>query len=1143
MDLLYEDLLGLEKINVILDALTPSGIVNLANMNNSLKEVLTGLIYQKQEKQIIYVMATDYLAQKKAAALKKLLHEDVLYFPMESIHDYFADVHSQEISQQRMVVLEEILSGNKRVVVTGVEALLKKCMPLEKFRGLTFTLAREDTWDPLALVDRLFAIGYNGVYQVEARGQYAHRGGILDVFPPTGTQAYRIEFFGDTIESIRCFDPETQLSTHGVDRVSIPPGREIILDPEERKKALAFMNRHYGAVSEYAGLIERIMEDPRAHDETLISFIKSEALFVDYLGDCICIWDEPPRIRESQVQFQEKIQENFKTLMDEYVMFPEEENKFYALSKIEKAMESQAQLKLHLFTSRGKKGISMDMGAKDIDSFLRRLPLFIKFIKDQLKKNVVINLRARDKLGLEKLKELIIEAEIFNFTNEVSPGIQLSMGELGSGFELPDDGIICINQSEVLKESISARKQKSKKGRKIDSFTQLSQGGFVVHDTHGIGIYRGIEQLNIDNTIKDLLVIEYANDARFYCPVDQMEAIQVYVGTGEKKPKVNQLGTNDWNKSKSRVKAAVEDMADELIALYAKRRSLVGYAYGPDSSWQTEFEESFPYVETNDQLQAVEEIKADMETPRPMDRLLCGDVGYGKTEVALRAVFKAIMEGKQVVLLVPTTILAQQHYQTAVDRFKKYPVSIGLLSRFKTKTEQEKSLKELAAGQMDLIIGTHRLLSKDVIFKDLGLLVVDEEQRFGVRHKERIKQLKENVDVLTLSATPIPRTLHMSMVGVRDMSVIDEPPAGRRPVLTYVMEYSPAIIKDAIERELTRQGQIFFVHNRIHDIFEVSRKLQKLVPEARIVVAHGRMTGPELEDIMVDFLKEDYDILVTTTIIESGLDIKNANTLIVDNGDHMGLSQLYQLRGRVGRSDVQGYAYVTHKPKVLSEISQKRLKAIKDFTAFGSGFKIALRDLEIRGAGNILGSAQSGNLATIGYELYCRILEEAVHRRMGDKKDFSPSELIINLDVSSYIPENYISNEELKYDIYKKLSYVKSKADYDELEDELLDRFGEIPDGVYNLMALAMIKHLGRSLGMTEIRDRGNSVLFTFDGSREVPIPKPELMKKLFEKYNIKFNAGKGDQLRWRIVLKHEKDQVFLKELGNFMGMLVPEKN
>ncbi|KNZ43297.1 transcription-repair coupling factor [Acetobacterium bakii] len=1135
--------MGLEKTNTILNALAPGEIVNLSNVNNSLKEVFTGLIHKKQNDRILYITATDYLAQKKAAALEKVLQEEVLYFPMESIHDYFSDVHSQEISQQRLSVIEKILSGSRQVIVVGVEALLKKSMPLEKFRELTFTLVNEETWDPLDLVARFFALGYEGVYQVEARGQYAHRGGIIDVFPPTETQAYRIEFFGDTIESIRCFDPETQLSTKAMDFIRIPPGREIILETAERQKALNLIRKRYDGIPEYAGLLERIIEDQGAHDETLFSFIKSDASFIDYLGNYICIWDEPPRIKESQALFQQKIHKDFETLISEYFMFPEEKNKFYTLSKIEKAMEAQAHLKLHMFTSRGKKGVSLDMKSKDNDSFLGQLPLFIEFIQDQLKKNAIINLRARDEVGLKKLKGLIVEADIHRFTTASMPGIQLSIGELGSGFELQEDGIVCVNQSEIIKESLAGRRRRRKKGRKIDSFTQLNQGDFVVHDTHGIGVYRGIEQLKIDNTIKDLLVIEYANDARFYCPVDQMEAIQVYVGTGEKKPKINQLGTNDWNKSKARVKAAVEDMADELIALYAKRRALVGYAFGPDSSWQSEFEEEFPYVETNDQLQAVEEIKADMETARPMDRLLCGDVGYGKTEVALRAVFKAVMEGKQVVFLVPTTILAQQHFQTAVDRFKKYPISVGLLSRFKTKTEQEKALKDLASGQMDLIIGTHRLLSKDVVFKDLGLLVVDEEQRFGVRHKERIKQLKENVDVLTLSATPIPRTLHMSMVGVRDMSVIDEPPAGRRPVMTYVMEYSPAIIKDAIERELGRQGQVFFVHNRIHDIFEISRKLQKLVPEARIVVAHGRMTGPELENIMVDFLKEEYDILVTTTIIESGLDIKNANTLIIDNGDHMGLSQLYQLRGRVGRSDVQGYAYVTHKPKVLTEISQKRLKAIKDFTAFGSGFKIALRDLEIRGAGNILGAAQSGNLATIGYELYCRILEDAVQRRMGEEQGLIPSELIINLDVSSYIPENYISNEELKYDIYKKLSYVKTQTDYEELEDELLDRFGEIPDGVYNLMALAMIKHLGRSLGMTEIRERGHSVLFTFDGSKEVPIPEAELMKKLFDRYNIKFNAGKGDQLRWRILLKHEKDQNFLMELGKFLKMLIPQKN
>lgn len=1143
MQLLYQDLMRSEKIETLIGQLSSREIINLSNMNGGFKEVLTGLVFGHAGERILYVAATDYQAQKIARELETILPQKVLYFPMEPIHDYFADVHSHEISHQRLDVFEKLLSDEKYVVVAGAETLLKKLMPRKRFESLVFSLALEDTADPVELMTRFYDLGYEAVSQVEAKGQVAHRGGIIDVFPPTGEQAYRIDFFGDTIESIRHFDPQTQLSTHNLEKAEILPGREIILDEDERSKAFRQIRKNYGDSLEYAALMERLSEDPTAHDETLFAFIKTDATLLDYIGECLVIWDEPPRIKESEGVFQKKLFSDLETLMQDYLMLPEEKNKFYSFSKIEKAVEKQTQLKYHLFTSRGKKGITLDMGVKDNDSFLGQWPLFVAFIQKQLAKNAIIQLRARDEAGLQKIEKLLTEAEIYRFTKDVMPGIQLVIGEINSGFEMPEERLVCVNQSEIIKESGRDKKRRKKKGRKIDSFTQLNQGDFVVHDTHGIGIYRGIEQLKIDETRKDLMVIEYANDARFYCPVDQMDAIQVYVGTGEKKPKINQLGTNDWSKSKSRVKAAVAEMADELITLYAQRQNLKGYAFGPDSNWQREFEESFPHEETNDQLQAVEEIKADMESTRPMDRLLCGDVGYGKTEVALRAIFKAVMEGKQVAFLVPTTILAQQHYQTVMDRFKKYPVSVGVLSRFRTKTEQEKTIKELAAGQIDLVIGTHRLLSKDVKFKDLGLLVVDEEQRFGVGHKERIKQLKENVDVLTLSATPIPRTLHMSMIGVRDMSIIDEPPAGRRPVLTYVMEFNDAIVKDAIERELARNGQVYFVHNRIHDIFEVARKIQKLVPDARILVAHGRMTGSELEDIMLDFLEYNYDILVTTTIIESGLDIKNANTLIIDNGDYMGLSQLYQLRGRVGRSNVQGYTYVTHRPKVLSELSQKRLKAIKDFTAFGSGFKIALRDLEIRGAGNILGSAQSGNLATIGYELYCRILDEAVNERLGKKTAFATSELIINLNVSSYIPERYISDEELKYDIYKKLSYVKSQDDYNDLEDELLDRFGEIPDGVYNLMALAMIKHLGRSLGMTEIRERGSSVLFTFDNKREIPIPAPELMKRLFDEYKIKFNAGKGDQIRWRIVLKHEKDQTYLNELGKILAALVSEKN
>ncbi len=667
-----------------------------------------------------------------------------------------------------------------------------------------------------------------------------------------------------------------------------------------------------------------------------------------------------------------------------------------------------------------------------------------------------------------------------------------------------------------------------------------------------------------------------------------MDSVQVYIGTGgDKKPKVNRLGNPDWQKTKSRAKKAVEDMADELIALYSKRRELKGYAFGPDTTWQQEFEADFPYVETDDQLRCIDEIKGDMESDTPMDRLLCGDGGYGKTEVAIRAAFKAVMDGKQVAVLVPTTILAQQHYTTFFKRFKKYPVTVEVMSRFRTAAQQRQITRDLQIGKIDIIIGTHRILSKDVKFKDLGLLIIDEEQRFGVRSKEKIKQMKESIDVLTLSATPIPRTLHMSMTGVRDMSVIEEPPTGRRPVQTYVMPYNPLVIKDAINRELARDGQVYFVHNRVMDIQEVALELQRLVPDARIMVAHGRMSGNELEEIMLDFLNHEFDVLVTTTIVESGLDVKNANTIIVDQGDcrmsgneleeimldflnHefdvlvtttivesgldvknantiivdqgdcFGLSQLYQIRGRVGRSDVQAYAYVTHKKQVLTEVAQKRLKAIRDFTAFGSGFRVAMRDLEIRGAGNLLGAEQSGHLFKIGYELYCRILEEAVKQRMDGtaEPEVQTEPIQIHLNVDGYIPARYIDSEEMKYDIYKKLTYIRNYDDYDDFEEELLDRFGDIPSGVYNLMAIAMIKNMASAIGVKEIRQKGKTIFIEFFDCETPFVPEPEIIPELIQKWKIKFKAGKKDHPCWSIVLSGEKDSAQLKELITFFEKL-----
>jgi len=624
MQLLYQDLMRSEKIETLIGQLSSREIINLSNMNGGFKEVLTGLVFGHAGERILYIAATDYQAQKIAREMEKILPQKVLYFPMEPIHDYFADVHSHEISHQRLDVFEKLLSDEKYVVVAGAETLLKKLMPRKRFESLVFSVALEDTADPVELMTRFYDLGYEAVSQVEAKGQVAHRGGIIDVFPPTGEQAYRIDFFGDTIESIRSFDPQTQLSTHNLEKAEILPGREIILDEDERSKVFRQIRKNYGDSLEYAALMERLSEDPTAHDETLFAFIKTDVTLLDYIGECLVIWDEPPRIKESEGVFQKKLFSDLETLMQDYLMLPEEKNKFYSFSKIEKAVEKLTQLKYHLFTSRGKKGITLDMGVKDNDSFLGQWPLFVAFIQKQLEKNAIIQLRARDEAGSQKIEKLLTEAEIYRFTKDVMPGIQLVIGEINSGFEMPEERLVCINQSEIIKESGRDKKRRKKKGRKIDSFTQLNQGDFVVHDTHGIGIYRGIEQLKIDETRKDLMVIEYANDARFYCPVDQMDAIQVYVGTGEKKPKINQLGTNDWSKSKSRVKAAVAEMADELITLYAQRQNLKGYAFGPDSNWQREFEESFPYEETNDQLQAVEEIKADMESTRPMDRLLCG---------------------------------------------------------------------------------------------------------------------------------------------------------------------------------------------------------------------------------------------------------------------------------------------------------------------------------------------------------------------------------------------------------------------------------------------------------------------------------------------------------------------------------------
>lgn len=1135
MDRLFNDLKGTPKIEKIFEAIEESIGVNLSNVKTGLKGFLTLLTYEHFDTNILFITHSDRDAQKKAEILRKFRDTDVLYYPLEPVHDYFSDAHSQNIAHQRMTVIEKLFSEKKYIIVASIDSILKKMVPRVAMEALFFSINNGDTFDLEALVVRLVNLGYERVYQVESKGQFALRGGILDIYNVTSEEAVRIEFFDDEVDSMRLFDVDSQLSYDQIENVRIAPAKEIVLSEEERQRIFKMIHKKYDGNELYMELVEKLEQEGAQYDETLFTFVKENDSFMDYVGKNIVIWDEYTRIKETYDIFIKKTWLDYESLITQGYILPEEKNKFFTFHHIEKSLEGCPAIKEYLFNSRAKKGMNLDMNSRDLESFAGQFPLFLDFLNRRLTLGYRIHICCRTEKTRETVKQYLVDQEVFNFVENEGPGIQLSVGEISEGFEMEDEKVVYINESEIFKEKRTSQRKKKHKGRKIDSFAELHVGDYVVHDVHGIGIYRGIEQLTIDNVTKDLMVIEYAGDAKLYIPVEQMDSVQVYIGTGgDKKPKVNQMGNPDWQKAKNKAQKAVEDMADELIALYAKRRSMKGYAFSPDTSWQKEFEDDFPYVETEDQLRCVEEIKADMESEIPMDRLLCGDVGYGKTEVALRAAFKAVMEGKQVAMLVPTTILAQQHYNTVLERFRKYPISVEVISRFRTSGQQKKILGDLALGKLDMIIGTHRLLSQDVHFKDLGLLIIDEEQRFGVRSKEKIKQLKQNVDVLTLSATPIPRTLHMSMTGVRDMSVIEEPPEGRRPVQTYVMAYNPLIIQDAINRELGRGGQVYYVHNRVHDIHEVAIDVQSLVPDARIVVAHGRMSGSELEDIMVDFLNHDFDILVTTTIVESGLDVKNANTMIIDEGDHFGLSQLYQLRGRVGRSDVQAYTYVTHKKEILTEIAQKRLKAIKDFTAFGSGFKVAMRDLEIRGAGNILGAEQSGHLFKIGYELYCRILEEAISKRMDGVEVETEEPIRINLDIDGYIPERYISSEELKYDIYKKLTFIKTIEDYDDFEEELLDRFGDIPNGVYNLMSIAMIKNMASTIGVKEIKQKGQFIYLTFSEKKEVLVPDAEKMPELIRKYKVKFKAGKANEACWSFNLSSVRDKDILKEIISF---------
>lgn len=1018
----------------------------------------------------------------------------VCQFPAGGLLPHNVLAQSKEVLAQRLLVLEGLRANTHMVVLAPVEALLKRLLPPKDFLAPVLRLAVGAQVDLREFLSSLLALGYERVELVEERGQFAQRGGILDVFPMTAHRPSRLEFFDDEVDSIRGFNVQTQRSEEKKEELAIYPAREMIVSSEQvwqnaRQKLLTEYKvqeqRLSGTAVDEAGAVRQLRESAGQvleavtagnyfHDmEQYLSFFYQETVtLLAYLPAGALVYvDDPVRTGEVAQNLQRQRVEVNKELLVKGRLLPGQLANYTDWEELAVALAAHTLIcgtllprLSHYWHSPPDNKINMS--GKTIPAFFGKVAMLAEAIKEWRKDGNAVVLMVSSRQGprqlLASLKDYKIDAfYAASLEGHVRAGnVVITSGALTEGFELPACRLVLVTEANIYGRQHKKTHKEKNQSERITPFVDLKVGDFVVHVNYGIGRYLGVVSLDIANIRKEYLLVKYAGEDKLYVPVDQVGLIQKYLGSESDAPRLSRLGGSDWTRVKNRVKEAVREIAQELLLLYAARETVPGYGFGPDTVWQREFEESFSYEETPDQSRAAEEIKSDMERHRPMDRLLCGDVGYGKTEVALRAVFKAVMESKQVAVLVPTTILAQQHYNTFLDRMARYPIKVDVLSRFRTAREQRLILQGLAQGTVDVVIGTHRLVQEDVRFKDLGLLIIDEEQRFGVAHKERLKFIRKNVDVLTLSATPIPRTLHMSLVGLRDTSILETPPKDRYPIQTYVMDEDPVLFRESIRKEIGRGGQVFFVYNRIADMERIALWLQDLVPEARIGMAHGQMKEDDLEQVMMDFWDGRYDVLVCTTIIENGLDIANVNTLLVKEADMMGLSQLYQLKGRIGRSNRLAYAYFTFKrDKVLGEAAEKRLAAIREFTELGSGFKIAMRDLEIRGAGNILGAEQHGHIAAVGFDLYCRLLEEAVREAKGEKVT-RPLDTTIELPVEAYIPDNYIPDANQKVEIYKRIANFTDLTELADLAEELVDRFGDPPTMVDNLLAVAKVRIL-----------------------------------------------------------------------------------
>lgn len=1085
-------------------------------------------------------------------------------YPEEELQFFKTDSTISPVSRQRLAVLQEVYAGGTMVVSTTLSALKRRIVPPRRYAESVVTLAVDTSVSEEEVIRKLVAMRYVRTTSVEHAGEFSVRGDILDVFPPASKLPYRIEFFDTDIERIHSFEVETQRSVDPHEKILLTPAENLLFTDADCKDVLSRMRvdlkqaeavakKHHlhPNLDKFYHLMDELETNNHVSNPDLAEAYlndDSTAGLMDYLpDDAVIVLDDISRILETEKRRDALALDTYTTLAEQSEILKAHLSHRLTITDVYEALGAYALVNLTQILKSVREftpDALLQIRSMEAENFNNRWSEFTDALhwSQKQKKKIVLAVGS----GKEALAERLLASDIL-FTNEtprtrfkdIKDGeILLSSLSLGHGFLLPDGNLHIISRTEIFGKE-KKRKAVRRPRRKSDllNYQDLAPGDYVVHEIYGIGEFLGTETIEYDGLRKDFIKISYKGADALYVPTDEMDLVTKYIGSGGPKPRISSLGSSEWKRSKEKARKAVDAIAEDLLELYAKRSKVKGHAFAADSPWQQEFEESFLYEETPSQLRAAEEIKADMESSKPMDRLLCGDVGYGKTEVALRAAFKAVMDGKQVAFLAPTTILVQQHYQTMMDRFLSYPMRIEFLSRFKSAEKQKAVVKQIRQGSVDIVVGTHRLLSKDIQFKDLGLLIVDEEQRFGVKDKEKMKKIKENVDVLTLSATPIPRTLQLSLTGIRDMSLLEEPPEERYPTISYVMETDPVVLRDAIRRELDRNGQVYVVHNRVHDIHFAYERLRALVPEARIVVAHGQMSIRELENVMEQFVSGEADILLATTIIETGMDIANVNTLIVEQADRMGLSQLYQLKGRIGRSDRQSYAYFTYdRSKVLSEISEKRLKAIRDFTEFGSGYKIAMRDLELRGAGNLLGESQSGHIESIGYELYVRMLEEAVSRAKGEAKTVHAGDINVDVKVSAFIPDEYIPQSSDKIMMYRQIASIENEEEYSKIVEELLDRFGDPPESVENLLDIALIKRWASDLGFSRIKETKEAIELRYEKFEQFSV---EQLKAISEGYSGPLTFDFQKEPRFKIAVSPHK----LKDTKRLLQLMTQLKN